>query len=124
MKTEETVVKGTMYVFATPKTPYEIEKLEQGELPYTYQLKSYDYTDEDSVRICEFPVTSTVPAGIDITMMAIEGFRERIVEVQKEADRKIERYEDKIKALLLITYQPESDDKPTLLVKDDEHCSV
>ena len=47
MKTEETVVKGTMYVFATPKSAYLIENLEPGELPYTYDLKSYDYESED-----------------------------------------------------------------------------
>lgn len=107
MKTEETVVNGVMYVFAEPKPAYEIESLDPGELPFIYILKSYDYESEDSVRVCEFPVTGTVPAGIDITMKAIEGFREKIVEVQKEADRKILRLEDKIKALLLITYQPD-----------------
>ena len=109
MKTETTLVTGTVYVFATPKTEYEIANLEAGELPFKYEIKSYDYCDEDSVRVCEFPITGTVPAGIDLTMMAIEGFREQIVEVQKIADQKIERLEEKIKALLLITYQPPVD---------------
>ena len=106
MRTEVTIVRGTAYVFATPKTEYEIQNLEEGELPFRYEIKSYDYCNEDSVRVCEFPITGTVPAGIDLTMMAIEGFREQIVEVQKVADQKIEMLEEKIKALLLITYQP------------------
>lgn len=112
MKTEETVVTGNMYVFAVPKTEYEIGRLESGELPFRYTLKSYDYEGGDSVRVCEFPVTGIVPAGIDITMKAIEGFREQIIEVQKDADRQIEVLEDKIKALLLITYQP---DEPAII---------
>ncbi len=115
MKTEATVVNGVMYVFAEPKTSWEIESLESGELPYRFTLKSYDYESEDSVRVCEFPVTGTVPAGIDITMKAIEGFREKIVDIQKDADRRIEKLEDKIKALLLITYQPAADDKPAVI---------
>lgn len=107
MKTELTTVNGTMYVYAIPKTEYEIEKLDDNELPFSYVLRSFDFhSDDDAVRVCEFPCTGVVPAGIDLVMQAITGMKERQLEIQKEADRKISRLETRIKALALIEYKP------------------
>ena len=107
MKTERTEVTGTMYVFAKAKSEYELDHLDPGELPFRYILRSYDYGDEDCVRLHEFEVSSFLPEGIDITLKCVENLREQIVKIQEEAKTKVRELEDRIKALALIEYRPE-----------------
>lgn len=106
MKTEETRVDGAMYVFATAKSSYELDNLEPGELPFTYELKSYDYGDENCVRVHEIPVTGLVPAGIDITIACIKNLEEKIEALEKECAKEVEKLRVRIKALALIEFKP------------------
>lgn len=109
MKTEKTKVEGSMYVFATTKPDWELDNLEPGDLPFYYEIKSYDYGDERSVRIHEQNVIVTIPSGIDVTLACIDNLKEQIEVVRKEAEEKVENLEKRIRALALIEYQPEED---------------
>lgn len=110
MKTQRTKVEGTMYVFAQAKSEYELSKLKPGELPFKYKLKSYDYGDESCVRLHEFPVSSYIPDGIDITLKCVENLKEQIVALEKETAEKVAELNERIKALALIEYRPEQAD--------------
>lgn len=111
MKTERTEITRDVYVFVVPKSDWEINSLEPGELPYRYEVKSYDYGSESSVRIHKCPVTVTIPAGIDITMECISNLREQISEIRKKADTDIENLEERIRRLALLEYNPEISDE-------------
>ena len=107
MKTEKTQVDGTMYVFAEAKSSYELEKLDYGELPFRYKIKSYDHGDEASVRLMEHPVAIVVPEGIDITLECISNLKEKIVSLEKDCASAVASLNKRIKALALIEYKPE-----------------
>ena len=107
MKTEKTLVEGTMYVFAKAKSKYQLETMEAGELPFTYELKSYDYGDEDCVRLHEFDVSDYLPEGIDITLKCVENLQEQIAAVQQRAEKDIEELEERIRRLAMIEYHPD-----------------
>ena len=107
MKTERTKVEGNMFVFAVAKSDYELENLNPGDLPFSYKLKSYDYGDENAVRVHEFPVTGTIPSGIDITLKCIENLREQIEAIETKAKKDVAGLEKRIKALALIEYKPD-----------------
>jgi len=107
MKTQRTLVEGTMFVFAKAKSEYELDNLEPGDLPFKYELKSYDYGDEDCVRLHEFAVSDYVPDGIDITLKCIENLKEQITVIEEDAKKAVKKLEDRIKALALIEYKPE-----------------
>jgi hypothetical protein len=89
------------------KSVYQLENLKEDELPFTYELKTYDYGDESCVRIHDFPISGMVPEGIDITVKAIENLKEKITAVQQEAKKEVKNLEDRIKALALIEYKPD-----------------
>lgn len=106
MKTKRTLVEGTMYVFAKAKSQYQLDNLEPGELPFEYVLKSYDYGDEECVRLHSFQCNDYLPEGIDITLKCVENLKERIIAVRKQADEDVAELESRIKRLALIEYQP------------------
>ena len=110
MKTKRTQVEGTMYVFAKAKSDYQLDNLDPGELPFEYVLKSYDYGDEDCVRLHEFPVSDYLPEGIDITLKCVENLREQIVAIEKTTAIKIRDLEKRIRHLALIEYKPKDAD--------------
>ena len=107
MKTERTKVEGTMYVFAKAKSEYQLKNLETDELPFQYVLKSYDYGDEDCVRLHEFEVSDYLPEGIDITLKCVENLKEQIIAVEQKAKKDIADLNARIKALALIEYRPD-----------------
>jgi len=108
MKTEKTTVTGTIYVFAKAKSDYVLENLEPGELPFTYEIKSYDYGDESCVRLHEQQISITVPDGIDITMECVKNLNERIEAVEEKAKRDVADLQARIKAIALIEYKPDA----------------
>lgn len=107
MKTSRMKIEGTCYVFAKAKSDYQLENLKPGELPFRYEIKSYDYGDENCVRLCEFPVSTYIPNGIDITLACVDNLKELIEVLEKEHATKIEELNDRIKALALIEYRPD-----------------
>ena len=113
MKTAKTNVEGKCYIWAIPKTDWEIkqdlEKMERSKVvPFRYIIKSSssDYRDE-AVMVHEFDVLGTVPEGVDLITAAVKTLREEIIRVRKEADDRIGELEVKIKNLALIEYRPE-----------------
>jgi hypothetical protein len=106
MKTERTLVTGNMYVFAKAKSEYQLGNLKENELPFDYVLKSYDFGDEDCVRIHEFPVQDYLPEGIDITLKCVENLQEQIIELEKKTKNKVKELTARIRALALIEHQP------------------
>lgn len=108
MKTKKTKVEGTLYVFAQAKSNYALENLAPGSLPFYYDIKSYDYGNEDAVRLHEFTVSEYVPDGIDITMKCVENLEEQIESVMQKADSEVANLRDRIKALALIEYKPDA----------------
>ena len=107
MKTRKTEINSTLYVFATIKSEWTLQHLDEGELPYTYEIKSFDWGGENSVRLYDFSVMTTVPADIDITMKCIENLQEQIVVVEKESVSKIKDLEERIRAISLIEHKPD-----------------
>ena len=115
MKTAKTNVEGTCYIWAYPKTDYEIStELDAvaGDMtkviPFKYVITSNSANwRDDAVLVHEFPVTGMVPAGVDLVKAAVETLRTEIQRVQKEAADKVLELEEKIKNLALIEYQPE-----------------
>ncbi len=104
MKTKRTEIERTLYVFATMKSAYELENIKSGDLPYNYEIKSFDWGGESSVRLHEFSVTTVVPEGIDITMKCIENLKELIVKTEQETVAKVAELEKRIRAISLIEY--------------------
>lgn len=117
MKTKKESLRTTVYVYAKPKTKWEIEQLKPGELPWEYRVKDFDYGDESSVRIMEHEILIPIPDGIDITSQCILNLKEKIVAVQKQAEDDIKDLNDRISRLALIEYQPEPED----LAKYEQH---
>lgn len=107
MKTEKTEINSTLFVFATIKGEWDLLHLKDGELPYIYEIKSFDWGGENSVRLYEFDVMTTVPANIDITMKCIENLNEQIVRVEKESVSKVKDLEERIRAISLIEHKPD-----------------
>lgn len=107
MKTERTEVTSTLYVFATLKQPFALSNMEPGDLPYSYEVKSFDWGGESSVRLHEFEVMTVIPAGIDITMKCIENLKELITKTERETVAKVAELEERIRAISLIEYKPD-----------------
>lgn len=113
MKTKKTNVEGTCYVWAVPKTDYQIsqEIAEVGRenvIPFKYSITSSETNwREEAVLVHEFPVTGVVPEGVDLVKAAVETLREEIIRVQKEAEAKVAELQEKINNLALIEYKPE-----------------
>jgi hypothetical protein len=126
VKTTEETIRATVYVYARAKTPYQLENLSEGELPYDYHVKDYDYGDESSVRICAQDILLQIPAGIDVTQKCIENLKEKIRAVEEQAKKDIEDLNKRIRDLSLIEFQPENVDcalpsDEELLWNDDEN---
>jgi len=115
MKTEKTNVEGMCYIWAYPKTDWEIKSELRGVdgdmskiVPFKYSITSNDSNwRDDSVKVHEFPVTGVVPEGVDLVKAAVETLREEIARVQAETKKKVDELEEKIKNLALIEYVPE-----------------
>ena len=110
MKTTAQTLHAKVYVYARAKTPHQLENLQPGELPYTFDVKDYDYGDEKSVRILEFETDIPIPAGIDITAKCIENLKEQINAANKAHQDLIEDLNDRIRNLALIEHHPEPND--------------
>ena len=108
MKTERTLVEGKMFVFAKAKSEFQLEQCVPGDLPFDYVLKSYDYGDEDCVRLHEFDVSDYLPDGIDITLKCVENLKEQMVAIEKKAKADIKDLEARIRSLALIEYIPDA----------------
>ena len=116
MKTKQTKVEGKCYIWANPKTKWEIEQdlKELGEgnedklIPFAYSLSSNKSSYHDSaVRVHEFDVVGTVPPGIDLVAAAIKTLRTKVDDARKEFEIREADLETQIRSLALITYQPE-----------------
>lgn len=106
MKTERETFKTSVYVYAKSKSKYQLDRLEPGEKPYEYEVKGYDYGDENSVRIMEHEILVPIPEGIDITQECIKNLKEKIDAVEKEAKKQVKDLEERIRNLALIEYRP------------------
>ncbi len=115
MKTEKTNVEGTCYIWALPKSDWEIEQdLKEAAndmtkvIPFKYRITASDinYTS-GAVKVCDFPVTGQVPEGIDLVTAAVQTLREKIIEIRRERDKEIAEIEEQIKALALIEFLPD-----------------
>jgi hypothetical protein len=104
MKTNRETIKTKVYIYAEPKSKYQIENLQEGEALWTYRVKDYDYGDETSVRIMSKEIIVDVPDGIDITTRCISNLQEKIIAVQKQANKDVEDLRDRISKLALIEY--------------------
>lgn len=115
MKTKRTTVEGVNYIWAYPKTNWEIEQDLQevdGDMtkvvPFNYQITSNSANwRDDSVLVHEFPVVGNVPAGIDLVKAAVKTLQAEIAQVQAEAEAKVAELNEKIKNLALIEYRPD-----------------
>jgi len=108
MKTIRENLQATVYVFAKPKTEWELSRSEPNELPWKYEVKAYDYGDESCVRIMEHEILVPIPAGIDVTTECIANLKEKINAIEKQAKADIDDLHERIRALALIEYKPES----------------
>lgn len=109
MLTQRENLRTTVYVYAKAKSPYMLDNLEPGELPYEYRVKDFDFGDESSVRIMEHEILIPIPEGIDITTQCIANLKEKIVAVEREAKEAVKDLNDRIRNLALIEYRPEPD---------------
>lgn len=116
MKTVKTKVEGTGYIWAIPKSDYEIRN-ELADVdgdaskvvPFTYIIKSHDSDYRDgAVMVHEFDIVAQVPEGVDLIKAAVATMRDEIVKLQSETKKKVDELEKKIRDLALIEYQPES----------------
>lgn len=116
MKTEKTKVEGTCYIWAMPKSDWQIQQdLKEVDndmakvMPFQYKITtgSTNYND-DAVLVGEFDVVGTVPEGVDLVKAAVETLRDKIAEAKKEYEKTVADLEEKIKNLALIEYQPEA----------------
>jgi hypothetical protein len=115
MKTKSTIVEGTNYIWAFPKTDWEIgQELKDVDgdmtkiVPFKYQITASDCNwRDDSVLVHEFTTVGVVPAGIDLVKAAVKTLRAEIEQVQADAAKKVSELEEKIKTLALIEYQPD-----------------
>lgn len=115
MKTRREEVTGTCFVWAYPKTEWELSReveanggLYDGIMPFKYEITatSSNWRD-DSVLVHEFSVACHVPAGIDLVQAAVDTLRAEITRVYAEADKKAEELQKKIDQLALIEFKPE-----------------
>lgn len=115
MKTEKTKVEGTMYIWAYPKTEWELsqelkeagEGMEHTVLPFKYRITSSDTNySQGTVLVADFEVVGTVPEGVDLVKAAIKTLRAEIEEARKEYEKKKVELEEQIGKLALIEYQP------------------
>jgi len=104
--TAETVVRQDIFIWAIPQSAWYIEE-HPDECPYTFEVRTDKPWEKGAVKVYEQELELVVPAGINVTEKAIETFKEAQREVQLEADEKINNLEDRIKALLQITHQPD-----------------
>lgn len=115
MKTMREQVDGKCYVWAFPKTDWELQQEIDardgnmaGIMPFKYEIttSSSNWRD-DSVLVCDFAVSTWVPEGVDLVKAAISTLRDEISRVQEEADKKIAELQEKINNLALIEFKPE-----------------
>jgi hypothetical protein len=127
MKTKREVIQGNMYIWAKPKTEWQLEReLEEvdGDMtridPFTLFIDSIENHWMDTyVRVAgPIPVSATVPEGVDLVTRAVETLRDKAIEIQKEADEKINAIEERIKSLALLTHQP-SDEYSTVITGEE-----
>jgi len=113
MQTKRTKVEGTCYIWALPKSDWQIEQdIEEhgveNVIPFRYVITANSaHYQTGAVKVHEFDVLGTVPEGVDLIKAAVKTMREEIAEIQKEAAKKVADLEEQIKHLALITYQPD-----------------
>lgn len=103
MLTKQTDVVGQISIWAVPKS-----NPEPGEEPFEYELYS-EYASpwkQGAVKVNTLAVTLTVPAGLNLIQKAVETLKEAQDELRKECVEKVEKLEDRIKELALLTHQP------------------
>ena len=114
MKTERTNVGGTCYIWAVPKSDYQLQQEVKDEgdavkvIPFKYVIRtSSTHWQTDAVLVHEFPVTGTVPEGVDLIKAAVQTMHDEIIRIRKEADKSIAELEERISKLALLEYTPE-----------------
>jgi len=105
MKTEETKLKVTLYVHATPNSLYgRIE----GQKPYDFNVYTFErHYDENAIMVHSLETSITVPAGINLTAAAVQTLEEKKQKLKEDYFVAKSIIEDKISNLLALEYSPE-----------------
>lgn len=106
MKTVTTHVKGTVEVWAIPTTNWERKQQEeQGKEPefFKFQVLQGKPYYNGAVKVKEYDVTLTVPAGIDLLARAVATLEEERTRVLGEAQKRATEIQEEINKLLLLS---------------------
>ena len=102
IKTEETVLKDTMYVKACPN-----KWAKEGELPFTYRLSAISLCHGDETLVYSDKISITIPAGIDLVNKAVESFEAQQEALRAKAYVEIQEIQEKIDNLKLLEHTPD-----------------
>jgi len=115
MYTVETKVWADAAIWAIPKTvealKYENRVNPDGTIsePFIYKIYAGYNTPYDSgaVKVHEFEVVATVPAGINLMEKAVETMRREIDSIRAESYNEVTKLEKRIQDLMYITNHSE-----------------
>jgi len=103
--THETECSGEISIFAKPNTNYDPTDPESPSFTYVLREGTTHFYDS-YVLVCTHEVTLQVPAGINLVSKAVETLRAKIKQKKADLAEDIQKLEDEIAKLALITYQP------------------
>lgn len=115
MYTVETKVWADAAIWAIPKTvealKYENRVNPDGTVSEPFMYKIYvGYStpyESGAVKVHDFEVVATVPAGINLVEKAVETMRKEIDTIRAESYNAVTKLEKRIQDLMYITHQPE-----------------
>jgi len=104
--TVATTIEQDISIWAIPRSQWHIDRYPD-ECPYTFAVRTDDPYDTGAVKVFEANMEFDIPAGINVTEQAIETYKEAQRKAQLDADERINMFEEKIKALIMLTHQPD-----------------
>ena len=111
MKTKQEAIKGSVQIWAMPRTEWEIKQLVEGgeaePLPFSYQIRTQSPWTDGAVNLHEAEVTVMLPPGIDLLKKAIDTLEEAMMAKTRAHNKDMTVLKKKRDALLMIEHKPE-----------------
>lgn len=102
MLTTKEPVTGTVYVWAIPRSKYDLES-NPDATPFRYEICTNTPWQNGAVRVSEHEVTLTVPAGVNLLAAALETLELKKKEAFDSYARQVRQIDEQIAGLLMLS---------------------
>lgn len=108
-KTKQETVIGNVQIWAVPRSQYYMDE-NPNAIPFRYELSTSRMWATGAVKVHEDDIAMVVPEGIDLLTKAVDTMKEEIAVTRADAQKKVEEIQERINSLLLLEYQPTTEE--------------